>query len=416
MPNGLLSKIFALLAFFCLLLIIQSEDKIALTNSSIINKPKINPLQNKEHFNKYKSFYFLYNKIIDAKDTENNLKLIEQALIIAKNQGFPDKSILRLLHILAAEIHQSRWHFTYAIKSLNKAQRLVFDSQVSKDIKRLRSHLSQIDQERGLKTQYIATKNTGPSKYLNGRILVAYVFVDDGLSTRWSNKTKFKSLQVLQSTQSWQIEKAKQYNISGIEFVNRTYVARKNPLLKQLKSNKMNLPRTKVETVTFKSSNKAINQFVISTMNSLGAKDVNEFLLKEMKKNQVTQAVLILHTNQDQRSFARRCGYTHQRQIQVNGVNKTELFSNCTDEYVMLMEKVKRNRWDKLHYAQAHEVMHVFGAADLYNIKNAINYAVTDIMNYQSKQLQNSDVASITAYAIGWQEKQPNAPFTILER
>ena len=60
--------------------------------------------------------------------------------------------------------------------------------------------------------------------------------------------------------------------------------------------------------------------------------------------------------------------------------------------------------------------MHVFGAADLYNIKNATNYAVTDIMNYQSKQLQNSDVASITAYAIGWQEKPPNAPFTILER
>jgi len=416
MPNGLLSKIFGLFAFFCLLLIIQSEDKVALTNSSIINKPKIDSLQNKEHFNKYKSFYFLYNKIIEAKDTENNLKLIEQALIIAKSQGFPDKSILRLLHILAAEIHQNRWHFTYAIKSLNKAQRLIFDSQIAKDIKRSRSHLSQIDQERGLKTEYIATKNTGPSKYLSGKILVAYVFVDDGLSTRWSNKTKFKSLQVLQSTQSWQIEKAKDYNISGIEFVNRTYIARKNPLLKQLKSNKINSHRMQVETVTFKSSNKAINQFVISAMNSLGAKDVNEFLLKEMKKNQVTQAVLILHTNQDQRSFARRCGYTHQRQIQVNGVNEIELFSNCTNEYVMLMEKVKRNRWDKLHYAQAHEVMHVFGAADLYNIKDASNYAVTDIMNYQSKQLQNSDIAPITAYAIGWLKAKPNAPFTILER
>ncbi|PHS18853.1 MAG: hypothetical protein COA86_06675 [Kangiella sp.] len=415
MSSGLLSKLFVLFAFFCFLLIIQSEDKIA-TNTSITIEPKIVSLQNKEDFNQYKSFYLLYNKIIDAKDVKNSLELIEQALIIADSQGFPDKSILRLLHILAAEIHQSRWHFTYAIKSLNKAQSLVFDSQISKDIKRLQSHLSQIDQERGLKTQYIATKNTGPAKHLSGKILVAYVFVDDGLSTRWSNKTKLKSLQVLQSTQSWQIEKAKQYNVSGIEFINRTYVARKNPLLRQLKSNKINSPRSSVETVSFKSSNKAINQFVISTMNSLGAKDVNEFLLTEMQKNQVTQAVLILHTNQDQRSFARRCGYTHQRQIQVNGVIETEFFSNCTDEYVMLMEKVKRNRWDKLHYAQAHEVMHVFGAADLYNIKNANDYAVTDIMNYQSKQLQNSDITPITAYAIGWQEAKPNAPFTILER
>jgi hypothetical protein len=132
-------------------------------------------------------------------------------------------------------------------------------------------------------------------------------------------------------------------------------------------------------------------------------------------------AVLIFHisyfiTNQDQRSFARRCGYTHQRTRKINGSIQTELFSNCTDEYVMLMEKVKRNRWDKLHYAQAHEIMHVFGAADLYNIKEAANYEVTDIMNFQSKQLEHSKISPITSYAVGWQKNKPLAPFNILDR
>lgn len=82
----------------------------------------------------------------------------------------------------------------------------------------------------------------------------------------------------------------------------------------------------------------------------------------------------------------------------------------------MLMEKVRRNRWDKIHYAQAHEMMHVFGAADLYNIKDAGRYSVTDIMNFQSKQLENSNIEPITAYAIGWRKKPPMAPFDIVER
>jgi hypothetical protein len=416
MPNGLLTKLFSLLAFLCLVLIVQSTNTNNTNNQLIISHKKSLFQENHVQSPQFKTFYAIFNKINETKNVNEKLRLIEQALLVAKNKGYSDTSILRSLHIQAANIHQNRWHFLFAIESLNKAQALVFNSQIEKDIKRLQNHISQIDQERGVKNQYIATKDSGPAKTLKGKILVAYVFVDDGISTSWSNKTKYKTQQVLQSIQAWQIEKASQYNISEIEFINKSYIARKNPLLKQLKSNRLNAPRSKIESVTFKSSNKAINQFVISTMNSLGAKDVNDFLQKEMRTNQVQQAVLILHTNQDQRSFARRCGYTHQIKKRINGVMKTELFSNCTDEYVMLMEKVKRNRWDKLHYAQAHEIMHVFGAADLYNIKNASNYAVTDIMNYHSKQLQNSEVSPITAYAIGWQKKQPNAPFDILER
>ncbi|MCW9017774.1 MAG: hypothetical protein OQJ89_12460, partial [Kangiellaceae bacterium] len=65
---------------------------------------------------------------------------------------------------------------------------------------------------------------------------------------------------------------------------------------------------------------------------------------------------------------------------------------------------------------QAHEMLHVFGADDLYSIKGAREYAVTDIMNYQSKKLSDSQIHPVTAYAIGWQKEPPKSPFKIIDR
>ena len=209
---------------------------------------------------------------------------------------------------------------------------------------------------------------------------MAYVFVDDGIKTRWSNKTKQRSLQIMSQVQHWQREKAKIFNINNIEFINKTFVARRNPRFKT------------VNNVTFKSSATDIAMFVDSIAESLGEKSIGDFIEKQIKVSGAEQGVVYLHTNIEQRSFAQRCAYTHQRKFYSNGQYKTEMFSDCKNEYVMLMEKVKRNRWDKMHYTQAHEMMHVFGAADLYNIKNASHYAVTDIMNLQSKRLIDASI------------------------
>ena len=38
---------------------------------------------------------------------------------------------------------------------------------------------------------------------------------------------------------------------------------------------------------------------------------------------------------------------------------KQEMLSDCNREFVMLTEQVKHNRWDKLQYVQAHEMLHV---------------------------------------------------------
>jgi len=383
------------------MLLIQSGDKQTKTQISNIN---FQTASNEAIGQSFPDFYAAYQKAVNETDDSKKLVAVSKALIIAERDSVSDKKILQQLNIMAANIHQSRWHVVYAIENFKTAQSLIYDRNIADRIKELRNYLSKMEAERGLNDDYIATKFSGPAKVLRGKVLVAYVFVDEGLTTRWSNKTKLRAQQTLSSVQQWQKSRAASYQVNDIEFINKVFVARRNPNLKNSK------------VVSFGSSGAEIEQFVSSIAQSLGEKTIGDFIQKQMQKAGTDQGVVYLHTNLDQRSFARRCGYTHKQNVFRNGQYETRMISQCDDEYVMLMEKVKRNRWDKMHYAQAHEMMHVFGAADLYNVKNASNYAVTDIMNFQSKNLLDSSVEPITAYAIGWKELPPEAPFDILER
>lgn len=401
MSSKILSKLFWWFAFLCFLIFVQTDDdssvtqRIEISDSARANQPATTSSS---------TFNSAYDNVLLAVDDDSKLEAIDLALGIALQERVEEASILRDLNLMAANIHQSRWHFIYALDYFQAAQAHVYDRNIDSKMKELRVYLSKVDIERGLNDSYIATKNTGPAKTFRGKILVAYVFVDDGIKTRWSNKTKQRTQAVMTQVQHWQQNRASDYQVDDIEFINKSFIARRNPRLKQPKS------------VSFESSNQDIQQYVAYIAASLGEKSIGDFIEKQTIAAGAEQGVVFLHTNLNSRSFAHRCGYTHQQKIYRNGRYETKMISQCNDEYVMLMEQVQRNRWDKMHYAQAHEMMHVFGAADLYNIKGAKDYAVTDIMNFQSKSLTHSRVEPITAFAIGWQQIPPNAPFQILER
>lgn len=65
-----------------------------------------------------------------------------------------------------------------------------------------------------------------------------------------------------------------------------------------------------------------------------------------------------------------------------------------------------------IEQVQAHEILHVFGADDLYHISKAKNFAVTDIMNYYSSDINYATIDPITAWAIGWRGL-PIVPFNV---
>lgn len=405
MSSKILSNLFWFFALSCLWLVFKSkfDERESQAYSEAIEEYSYDQFG----YEKYPLFYAAYKQVTSVENDDQKLLAIKKALIIAEDEGFENKKILQYLHHKSAEIYEKKWHFIYAINSLNKAQSILYNQNVARQIASLRDYLNSAEKERSLNDDYMATMNTGPAKKMKGTILVAYVFVDEGIKTRWSNKTKQRSLQVMGQVQQWQQEKAAQYQVKDITFINKTFIAKRNPQFKSIKQAKL---------ITFKSDSRDIKRFVNSIAESLGEKNIGDFIEKQIKKAGADEGVVFLHTNIDQRSFAQRCYYTHSQQQYINGRYETKLISNCKNEYVMLMEKVKRNRWDKIHYAQAHEMMHVFGAADLYNIKTANDYAVTDIMNLQSKRLSYITVEPITAFAIGWQDKVPKTPFKIIER
>ena len=401
MNSSLLSKLFWFAVFFCFVKLVHLGGAHDSDKTSGRKKGAI--LAHSEQL-QYPLFAQAYQKIWETDDPGKQLELIRVALDTAGEENFQQSKILKELYLIAADIHQERWHYRYAVNSLVKAQELLFDKRTDRRIKSLRQRLSRIETERNFNEDYIATRSSGPAKVLKDKVLVTYIFIDDGIKTRWSKKDILRTEQVLAEVERWSKQRSLEYNVDNIEFVNKTFIAQRNPRIKQLSA------------ISYKSSVPQIEKFIDEVMEDLGEKSIGEFIKKQMQLVNAKQGVVIFHSNFDQRSFARRCGYTHRRTYYEDGRELTEMISNCEEEYVMLMNQVKRNRWDKLKNTQAHEILHLFGADDLYSIKSAANYAVTDIMNFQSRNLADGRIDPITAYAIGWQNTKPDTPFKVIER
>ena len=405
MARSVLSNLFWAFVVLCLLILVNAgkdEDQ-----SSDITQPKpkkqlTQPVS--ESSAAAKLFKPAYDAVWTLREPEEKLNAIKHALKVAKETEYTGTYEINKLHLAAADIHQDRWHYHFAINSLVAAQKVEFNRTVDNRIKRLRTHLQKVEKERNFNADYIATRDSGPARSFTGKVLVTYIFVDDGIKTRWSKKTLHRSEQVLNLVQRWHKQQSEAYKVENLFFENKFFTAKRNPRLKQLSS------------VSLKTQREKVNEYISAIMYGLGEKSLEDFIANQLKIAEADQAVVIFHSNFDERSFARRCGMTHKRTQTINGVPKVDYFSRCKEEFVMLMSKVERNRWDKLHYTQAHEILHLFGADDLYNIKGAGAFALTDIMNFQSKKLDDSDIHPITAYAVGWQKQKPNTPFRVLDK
>ncbi|MBT4498619.1 MAG: hypothetical protein HOC74_12900, partial [Gemmatimonadetes bacterium] len=255
-----------------------------------------------------------------------------------------------------------------------------------------RSRLSQVqkvieqnEKERTDRTEYVASPGLGPSGRLRGRVVIAYVFIDDGKESRWSKRNRQAVLGSMDRVEKWYGQWAERYGGEGLEFVRRVFVYDRDPLLRNAFEELINRD---VQT----------GYDLAERMVELeGAETVNGFLERLRVEERADQVVLLLHVNKQSRSYALRCSY------------------GCWSEaeYAFLFQTNSFNDWDALLYAQAHEGLHLFGADDLYNIDKARDYAVRDIMNHLPRYLFEARIDSITAYAIGWLADQPEAPFPI---
>ena len=309
---------------------------------------------------------------------------------IKKVEGKPDfdTSVLAEVYALKAEAHRMLWQFIDSEAAYKKALELAGEDQrdaLRQKMAKLQDTIEKNEQERNNDTTYVALPNAGPGRILRGKVAVVYIFVDDGNISQWSKMNRQLALQNFARVAEWYKKRAQEYDVAEPTFVERIFVYDKDPLL-----------RNALEKLSFKNYEVGYDlaERVAQTM---GHDTVNGFLERIRKEEQADQAMMMMHLYKDARSFARRCG----RQCWGKA------------EYAYVFKTFDRKHWDAMKYTQAHEGLHLFGADDLYNISGASQYAVRDIMNHTPRYLNQAEVDSITAFAIGWLEDVPEVPFKV---
>lgn len=311
-------------------------------------------------------------------------KLAEQIKNLQNVDGEFKSQVYRLKGI----IHWQLWHYVDADLAWQQAQKYTRSVPVTSELADFRNKtrrvIEKMNAERNQRQQYFASPNVGPAAVLRGRIAVLYVFIADAGKGNWGLRQRSAAMTTWASAERWLYRQAAGYD-AQLTFVRRLFVVDRHPRIKRMKvgSTRQN----------YNNSDKV----ALLAAQHLGYKSVLAFISAIKKEEGADQAMLIFHLERDDRSFALRC------------------MNRCSEngEYVFLMEDTRSKHWQSLEYTQAHESLHLFGADDLYNIRNAKFYAPRDIMNYPSSLLDTSTLESLTAYSVGLKKQQPVTPFHI---
>ncbi len=288
-----------------------------------------------------------------------------------------------------AEAHIKLWEYLYAIDNLETALKYAAPgdkNEVTRRLNRVRDIIESGEIERNLKNSYLASPGVGNAKNFRGKVLVIYVFVDDGKNSQWGKSEMRQVLSSFQEVEQWYRKNAQSHGIQDLTFQKRVFVYDKDPLLRNV-----------FQSVVQKRNIRLGYDLVGRIANLNGHTNIHKYLERLKNQEGADQVMLYLHINKSARSYAIRCKYS------------------CINmgEYTFLFETPFHNNWDALQYVQAHEGLHLFGADDLYNIKDAKQYGPTDIMNYVTRYLNSADLSPITRFAIGWTRYQPQTPFKV---
>jgi hypothetical protein len=324
-------------------------------------------------------------KLLNADLSQNryNEALIKLEALIKQNEKLNQQTLI-WIYETQAQIHTDQYHFHFAIDSLKKAK--VINQQNNKyqqKIIYLTNLIEKNQAERKLRKTYRDARNTGIAKSLNNKVTIAYFYLDDNRWSKWSNKARITNSNNLKQVITWYKQQAKNYDIDGLTFNTRYFFLRSPKGLGREWIRKREF---------FDYASKLL-------ANQLGYRSLHDFVDSMRRENPDDAVAMVFHSNAQARSYAASCPKTTN--------------SNCKFEYVMLTEKMNNSAssWATTQ-TQSHEILHLFGAADLYNIEGAKNYAVTDVMNYYSKELKYASISPLTAWSIGWNEL-PETPFVV---
>jgi hypothetical protein len=282
-----------------------------------------------------------------------------------------------------AQIQHQRRHDHYAIASLKHANSFsvnphVFDNKIA----RLQADIDARQTERNLYERYKDSRNSGTARVLKNEVTIAYIYLDDNGWSKWSAKARQKNQFNIEQVTRWYQQQAALYGVDKLDISVRYFsITSPNGIAKEWLR----------KPAFFHYAQGLLTQ-------QLGYQNLKAFEEELADHNPYHHIALAFHSNNQARSFALSCPHKSRR---------------CHSEYAILTEKMGYTPYSwATSQVQAHEILHLFGASDLYNIKMAKDYAVTDLMNYYSEQLKYATIDPITAWSIGW-ANLPKTPFKV---
>ena len=317
------------------------------------------------------------------------LSAADQALSVALAHPELGRDYVAQAYARKAKAQIGLWQYIDAETTIQQALPYAEEqlhATLTRMLAEVQGRITDNDTERNEQHIYHASPGIGPARTLHGKVVIAYVFVDDGHHSTWSLKSEQYVLQQLDRVQRWFEAQAQDYGIAGLRFTRRIFHYDKDPWLRNA------LPNLHIDDAQ---TGYDIAQRAADLQ---GAPSVNAFLYRLIRQEAADQAILLLHVNLDKRSFAHRC------------------WTGCPEqaEYAYLLKSPERRYWDAMAYVQAHEALHLFGADDLYNLQGGRYYAPRDIMHHSARYIEASAVDSITAFGVGWVDQHPHLlPFPL---
>ena len=299
------------------------------------------------------------------------------------------RRIRLMVYLAKAQYHDFAWQYVPAAQSYEQALKLAGNghsrSTIESGLRRMRSAVDGLNDERNQHSAYRASPDRGPVRVLSGRVAVINLFVEDGGGGTWGLKQRDFMQRARGRAERWLQQRARSY-AAEVSFSHRDFLLKHSPDLKRLKVSADSSKRFRQGELLLR---KAVRE--------LGEHTVRSFVKRILREEGVDQAAMMVYLPRKGRSWARRC---HGR-------------CSLPAEYSVLMVSPRGSGWQRAEYAWAHESLHLFGADDLYNVKGARYYAPRDIMNYPSRVLMASTLEPLTAFAVGLRSTAPATPFPI---
>ena len=229
---------------------------------------------------------------------------------------------------------------------------------------------------------YLSSLGFGPSSYLRGKIVVSHVFWQDEESNRWTEDKQKIMLVAWDKSATWlKSTLSSKYN-TDLNFVNEVVTIQPDHEAKHIAN--INAQKNSMRNTA-------------QLARYFGHHTAQIYLDSIKNKHKADSVALFIYINKKSKSFAHRC------------MKKCKLVG----EYAYILKEADTPYIEDIMYTQIHELLHLFGADDLYKVAGAENYYRDDMLHHPPNGLENVNISPITAYSIGALSSQPTTPFTV---